>query len=219
MFKEKKNKKKNNKPNQENYPPSTPWYPYNHKRMFQSIRNSAIARASALHTIQRAASAVPARFIAAIPARTGSMAKLGPRQLCVSAHIRQYSVLTQKPAKEYKYRDVKALIEGAAAGTTPEVLLIDVREPTEFQEGHIPGAKNVPFKSSPGAFDLAEDEFEESFGFPKPAKDQPLVFYCLGGVRLTAAEELANTFGYTNRGNYIGSYEDWVAQETAAKKA
>lgn len=124
-----------------------------------------------------------------------------------------FSVLTQNSAKEYKYEDIKALTQEPK----PDTLLIDVREPMEFQEGHIPGALNVPFKSSPGAFDLAEDEFEESFGFHKPDKETKLVFYCLGGVRLTAAEELANSFGYANRGNYVGSWEDWVSRENAVK--
>lgn len=130
---------------------------------------------------------------------------------------RHYSVLSQCDAKIYKYDDVKELV--SAAASAPNTYLIDVREPVEFQEGHIPGAKNVPFKSSPGAFDMPEDDFEESFGFAKPGKDSKLVFYCLGGVRSTAAEELANTFGYTKRGNYVGSWEDWVAHENGAAKA
>lgn len=128
---------------------------------------------------------------------------------------RWYSVLSQCDAKLYGYNDVKQI--AALPESFPNTVLVDVREPVEFQEGHIPGALNVPFKSSPGAFDLAEEDFEESFGFPKPAKDQELVFYCLGGVRSTAAEELANSFGYTKRGNYVGSWEDWVSQENAAR--
>lgn len=182
--------------------------------MFQSLRNTLVARQGALNVLRRTVSGVPARNLS-FPAKTGSFAT---RQKAIrpinSYSFRHYSVLTQSAAKEYKYQDVKKLVQ--EPGTA---LLIDVREPAEFHEGHIPGAKNVPFKSSPGAFDLTEEEFEESFGFPKPAKDQPLVFYCLGGVRLTAAEELANSFGYTKRGNYVGSYEDWVTQEHAAKKA
>lgn len=137
-----------------------------------------------------------------------------PSLLARGLNIRTYSVLSQSAAKPYSYKDIKELV------TTPkkDSLLIDVREPAEFQEGHIPGALNVPFKSSPGAFDLSEEEFEDSFGFQKPDKDSELVFYCLGGVRSTAAEELANSFGYTRRGNYQGSYEDWLMHENGAKK-
>lgn len=134
------------------------------------------------------------------------------RPVTQSRH-RFYTVLTQSAAKEYKYEDIKAI--ASSPESHPDTLIIDVREPAEFQEGHIPGAHNVPFKSSPGAFDMPEEDFAESFGFEKPAKDKNLVFYCLGGVRLTAAEELANSFGYAKRGNYIGSWEDWVSHELA----
>ena len=125
---------------------------------------------------------------------------------------RFYSVLTESPeAKVYKYADVKDV--AVHPENHPDSVLVDVREPTAFGDGHIPGALNIPFKSSPGALDLSEEDFQEHFGFPKPSTDKELIFYCLGGVRSTAAEELANTFGYKKRGNYLGSWEDWVKHE------
>ncbi|KAF3985555.1 hypothetical protein FT663_05250 [Candidozyma haemuli var. vulneris] len=128
--------------------------------------------------------------------------------------FRFYSVLSSQPAKVFKYDDMKKIV----AEANPSTVILDVREPVEFQEGHIPGAHNVPFKSSPGALDLSEEDFEDAFGFQKPAKDSELVFYCLGGVRSTAAEELAHSFGYNKRANYVGSWEDWVAHENHQTK-
>ncbi|KAI3405000.2 hypothetical protein KGF56_002165 [Candida oxycetoniae] len=129
---------------------------------------------------------------------------------------RFYSVLTEtQEAKIYDYNKVKDIASNPQ--NHPDSILIDVREPVEFSDGHIPGAINIPFKSSPGALDLNPEEFQESFGFDKPDKDKELVFYCLGGVRSTAAEELANTFGYKKRGNYLGSYEDWLSHENSVK--
>ncbi|KAG5420452.1 hypothetical protein I9W82_002333 [Candida metapsilosis] len=134
----------------------------------------------------------------------------------IKTTYRSYSVLTETPeAKLYKYDDVKEIAEHPSEH--PDSVLVDVREPVEYDDGHIPGAINVPFKSSPGALDLSEDDFLDNFGFEKPDKNKELVFYCLGGVRSTAAEELANTFGYKKRGNYVGSYEDWVAHENKKK--
>lgn len=132
--------------------------------------------------------------------------------VCRRQAVRQYSVISEDhKAKLYNYDQVKKLV--SEPEKHPNSIIVDVREPVEFKDGSIPGAINVPFKSSPGALDLSEEEFEEHFGFEKPSKEKELIFYCLAGVRSTAAEELANTFGYKHRGNYVGSYEDWVSHE------
>lgn len=89
-------------------------------------------------------------------------------------------------------------------------VIVDVRENDEFNAGHIPNAINIPCKSSPGALGLHPDEFKLSFGFDKPSTDKTLIFYCLAGVRSTMSEELAGTFGYENRLNYLGSFKDWM---------
>ncbi|CAK9437360.1 uncharacterized protein LODBEIA_P17380 [Lodderomyces beijingensis] len=131
---------------------------------------------------------------------------------------RWYSVLTETPAaKIYDYKGIKEI--ASHPEKYPDAVLVDVREPVEFNDGHIPGAINLPFKSSPGALDLNAEEFQESFGFDKPDAEKELVFYCLGGVRSSAAEELAHTFGYKKRGNYLGSWEDWLSHENKNKAA
>lgn len=89
-------------------------------------------------------------------------------------------------------------------------VIIDVREPDEFATGHLPNAINIPVKSSPGALGLHPDEFKLTFGFDKPSTDKTLVFYCLAGVRATMSEELAYTFGYEHRLNFIGSFKEWL---------
>ncbi|EGV62353.1 Rhodanese-domain-containing protein [Yamadazyma tenuis ATCC 10573] len=123
---------------------------------------------------------------------------------------RFYSVISEEcKAKLYNYPQIKKLTQAP----NPDSIIVDVREPVEYEEGHIPGAINIPFKSSPGALGLNAEEFEENFGFKKPDADKELIFYCLAGIRSTAAEDLAKTFGYKKRGNYVGSYEDWVANE------
>jgi 3-mercaptopyruvate sulfurtransferase SseA len=129
-----------------------------------------------------------------------------------SNFIRKYSVLSpESEAEIVDYDKVKKI--ASHPEQFADTVLIDVREPVEFQDGHIPGALNIPFKSSPGALDLSEEEFKDGFGFDKPSKDKNLIFYCLGGVRSSAAEELAKCFGYKKRGNYVGSWEDWTVHE------
>lgn len=134
-----------------------------------------------------------------------------------ASQLRYYSVLSQSPeAKVYDYKSIKEIASNPSAH--PDKLIIDVREPVEFEDGHIPNAINIPFKSSPGALDLSDEDFKENFGFDKPSRDKELIFYCLAGVRSTAAEELANTFGYKKRGNYVGSFEDWASHENKNSK-
>lgn len=168
-----------------------------------SAARMALVRPAALRVSPLRAMSLARASLITIPKVTASVRSATPQRL--------YSVLTLADAKPYKYEDVKAFV----AAPAEKALLVDVREPAEYAEGHIPGAVNVPFKSSPGAFGLSAEEFEESFGFAKPPKDTELIFYCLGGVRSSAAEELANSFGYSKRGNYAGSYEDWVTHENA----
>lgn len=89
---------------------------------------------------------------------------------------------------------------------------VDVREPSEYQDGYIPGAINIPIKSQPDALFLPEEEFEERFGFSKPGTDKEVVFYCKSGVRGSAAAQLAQQHGYKNVAEYRGSWLDWQKQ-------
>jgi rhodanese-related sulfurtransferase len=122
------------------------------------------------------------------------------------------TISKEEPPKIYSYEDIKLLVNSP----DPNKVIVDVREPVEFQDGSIPGAINIPYKSTPGALDLSPEEFEEAFRFPKPPKEKELIFYCLAGVRSTAAADLAQIFGYNKLGNYVGSYEDWVTHEQPA---
>ena len=66
-------------------------------------------------------------------------------------------------------------------------LIVDVRRPDEFAEGHIEGAINVPNEG------IAEEMPEEL-----PDKDQLLLIYCRTGRRSKEASEKLAKIGYTN---------------------
>lgn len=89
-------------------------------------------------------------------------------------------------------------------------MLIDVREPHEYSEGHIPNAVNLPIQTSPDALFLPADDFQDKFGVPKPEAGTEVVFYCKAGVRSKAAAELARQLGYREVSEYPGSWLDWV---------
>jgi rhodanese-related sulfurtransferase len=87
-----------------------------------------------------------------------------------------------------------------------------VREPSEHRAGTIPSALNIPITSQPDALLLPPEEFEDRFGFEKPALDAEVVFFCKAGVRSRAAAGVAKAAGYGKVGEYEGSWNDWVAK-------
>ncbi|KAL2259706.1 hypothetical protein VTK26DRAFT_6519 [Humicola hyalothermophila] len=126
---------------------------------------------------------------------------------------RGYSTESEGNEVPNKIWDFEAVKKLTATTPKPSVTIVDVREPHELQEsGKIPGAINIPITSAPDSFFISEDEFEDRFGHPRPAPDAEVVFYCRAGVRSRAASELARQAGWTNVGEYPGSWNDWVAK-------
>ncbi|KAK6336827.1 hypothetical protein TWF718_009616 [Orbilia javanica] len=114
--------------------------------------------------------------------------------------------------KVVTFEEVKKLSENP----DPKRLIVDVREPHELQKsGIIPNSVNVPFSTSPDAWFLPPDSFEDRFGFEKPSEDTELVFSCKAGIRGNAAARIARSAGYGSVASYEGSWLDW-ARNTGA---
>ena len=64
------------------------------------------------------------------------------------------------------------------------------------------------------ALQLSQSQFEETFGAPKPEKDDELVFYCMAGVRSELAAKEFIKAGYTNVANYQGGWLDWSSDKS-----
>ena len=75
-------------------------------------------------------------------------------------------------------------------------LFLDVRTPSEFQSGHVPGAKNIPVQA------LAEHLAEVP-------KDKKVFVYCESGVRSTRATQMLVDAGFTNIINMKASMRGW----------
>lgn len=121
----------------------------------------------------------------------------------------QSSTTTQSPSKLYSFQEIQDL----SSSPEPHRILIDVREPGELQStGRIPGAQNLPISSAADGFFLPADEFEERFGFAKPAADtDEVIFYCKAGVRSRAAAVLAQQAGFAAKvGEFPGSFIEWA---------
>ncbi|KAF2228206.1 Rhodanese-like domain-containing protein [Elsinoe ampelina] len=158
---------------------------------------------SFLRPLSRAIPSTPTRLIVGPIARPSTF-----RAQLPTPPSRTFSSCNPLLSKPFDFDAVQSL----ASAPTPNTVLIDVREPSEFAEGHIPNAINIPVKSQPDALLLPEDEFEDRFGFAKPPTDAETVFYCRAGVRSKAASELAKRAGYSSVGDYAGSWLDWTAK-------
>jgi sulfur-carrier protein adenylyltransferase/sulfurtransferase len=79
-----------------------------------------------------------------------------------------------------------------------EIVLVDVREKHEWNEGHIPGALHVPR----GYLELQVEE-------AVPDKEKTVVLYCAGGVRSLMAGTTLQQMGYKNVISMSGGFGAW----------
>ena len=77
---------------------------------------------------------------------------------------------------------------GAAEGA----MLLDVRTPQEYSEGHIPGSRNIPYHHIDTVSVLTGD------------KNVPLYLYCHSGARSGQAAGMLRQMGYTQVRNLGG---------------
>ena len=79
---------------------------------------------------------------------------------------------------------------------TSASILLDVRTPEEYAEGHIPGGQNLSLQNIDKAAAIIYN------------KDTPLFVHCLSGGRSRQAAAMLKQMGYTNVTN-IGGIADY----------
>ncbi len=85
-------------------------------------------------------------------------------------------------------------------GEEKDYVILDVRRPDEFSEGHIPGAVNIP----------NETIIEEAEGILKD-KDRLILVYCRSGNRSKQASQKLAEMGYTKVREF-GGIIDWKGE-------
>jgi molybdopterin/thiamine biosynthesis adenylyltransferase/rhodanese-related sulfurtransferase len=101
-------------------------------------------------------------------------------------------------------RDTKARIRevdpaGAAdAIGHPGVVVLDVREPDEYEQGALPGAVHIP-----------RGHLESQVEGKVPDHDRPVVVYCAGGTRSAFAADTLTQLGYTDVVSMAGGFNKW----------
>ena len=76
--------------------------------------------------------------------------------------------------------------------TTDGAVLLDVRTPDEYRQGHIPGSKNIPLQSIDKVADMIDN------------KATPIFVHCLSGARSRQAAAVLQQMGYSDVKNIGG---------------
>jgi Rhodanese-related sulfurtransferase len=83
----------------------------------------------------------------------------------------------------------------------PDAVVVDVRTPSEYMAGHIPGAKLVPIEELEGRINEV------------PRDVKTLFVVCQGGTRSAAACEILSKSGFTNLVNIYDGTASWPGKK------
>ncbi|HEX6478605.1 MAG TPA: rhodanese-like domain-containing protein [Ktedonobacteraceae bacterium] len=110
----------------------------------------------------------------------------------------------RKTIPEVTVAQAKAELDQGQAG-----LLVDVREPAEWDKGHIPGAVSAPRG-------MLEWYADPTTPYARPElttkRDARIIVQCASGGRSMLAAETLKKMGYTNVVNMAGGFNEWARQ-------
>lgn len=94
------------------------------------------------------------------------------------------------------FKDVDARAAKDLIASTPGLVIVDVREPSEYEAGHIPGSSLIPLGDLP-----------ERLGELDPQK--PVLLVCRSGNRSAKAAKVLVQHGYKQVYNLTGGMINW----------
>src|SRR5687768_15626656 len=108
------------------------------------------------------------------------------------ASFRELLNQTKARIREVDTAEMEAAIE------RPGTVLLDVREPDEYDQGAVPGAIHIP-----------RGHLESQVESKIEDKAAPVVIYCAGGTRSAFAAETLDLLGYTDVVSVAGGFNKW----------
>lgn len=112
-------------------------------------------------------------------------------------HAEGFLNLVRDAKKRIKEEDVQATKKKLDSGE--QMILIDVREESEWARGHIPNAVHL-------GKGVIERDIEKAI----PEKGASVVLYCGGGFRSALAADNLQKMGYTNVISMDGGWREWT---------
>ncbi|WP_318508436.1 rhodanese-like domain-containing protein [Bacillus sp. T3] len=99
----------------------------------------------------------------------------------------------------YQRKIVKTLTEEEFRAGYRKAQLIDVREPNEFEAGHVIGARNIPLS-------------QLKMRIKEIRPDKPVYLYCQSGARSGRAAQLLYKKGYKDLSHLQGGFKKWTGK-------
>ncbi|WP_066385408.1 rhodanese-like domain-containing protein [Neobacillus mesonae] len=120
--------------------------------------------------------------------------------LIIIAAVIIYSVFTFF----YQKKIVKTVTEEEFRAGYRKAQLIDIREPNEFEGGHILGARNIPMS-------------QMRMRMKEIRPDLPVYLYCQSGMRSARAAQFLHKKGYKDLTQLQGGFKKWTGKVKAKK--
>ncbi|HEY0701369.1 MAG TPA: rhodanese-like domain-containing protein [Candidatus Acidoferrales bacterium] len=112
-------------------------------------------------------------------------------------HADGFLALVRDAKKRIKEEDVQTTKKKLDAGE--QMILVDVREESEWARGHIPNAIHL-------GKGVIERDIEKAI----PEKSATIVLYCGGGFRSALAADNLKKMGYSNVISMDGGWREWT---------
>jgi rhodanese-related sulfurtransferase len=112
-------------------------------------------------------------------------------------HAEGFLNLVRDAKKRIKEEDVRTTKKKLDAGE--KMILVDVREESEWARGHIPNAIHL-------GKGIIERDIEKAI----PEKGAVIVLYCGGGFRSALAADNLQKMGYSNVISMDGGWREWT---------
>ena len=97
-----------------------------------------------------------------------------------------------------RIREVDTADRGRGRLGRPGTVVLDVREPDEYEQGALPGAIHIP-----------RGHLESQVEGRVTDHDAPIVVYCAGGTRSAFAADTLDQLGYTDVVSVVGGFNKW----------
>jgi molybdopterin/thiamine biosynthesis adenylyltransferase/rhodanese-related sulfurtransferase len=91
--------------------------------------------------------------------------------------------------------------EADALRQSGKAVVLDVREASEWEQGHIPGAIHI-----------SKSYLEQQVEAAIPDRDAKVVLYCAGGVRSLFGAQTLRALGYSDVTSMSGGFQQWKGQ-------